>query len=129
MRLEAKTAGQRALSMTPLIDIIFLLLLFFMLSSTFLKFSHIDVAGGKVGERALSRSIPDIIVRVDKDGAVDVNGQSISGPVLVETLQSYADLSTKSVIVSVHEGAKVQDLVTVLDQTKKARPASIAVIR
>jgi len=40
---------RRALSMTSLIDVIFLLLLFFMLSSTFSKFAEVELAS--VGER------------------------------------------------------------------------------
>ncbi len=36
---------RRALSMTSLIDVIFLLLLFFMLSSTFSKFAEVELAG------------------------------------------------------------------------------------
>ncbi|MCH2094277.1 MAG: biopolymer transporter ExbD [Rhodobacteraceae bacterium] len=38
-----KTFKRKPLSMTSLIDIIFLLLLFFMLSSTFSKFSEVDL--------------------------------------------------------------------------------------
>jgi biopolymer transport protein ExbD len=44
MALRA-TYRRRALSMTSLIDVIFLLLLFFMLSSTFSKFAEVDLAG------------------------------------------------------------------------------------
>jgi biopolymer transport protein ExbD len=36
---------RRALSMTSLIDVIFLLLLFFMLSSTFSKFAEVELVG------------------------------------------------------------------------------------
>ena len=43
MSLRAKYR-RRALSMTSLIDVIFLLLLFFMLTSTFSKFSELDLA-------------------------------------------------------------------------------------
>lgn len=39
------TFRRRALSMTSLIDVIFLLLLFFMLSSTFSKFAEVELAG------------------------------------------------------------------------------------
>lgn len=41
--------ARRRLSMTSLIDVIFLLLLFFMLSSTFSKFSEVELASGAGG--------------------------------------------------------------------------------
>jgi biopolymer transport protein ExbD len=60
---------RRALSMTSLIDVIFLLLLFFMLSSTFSKFSEVELAssgaqgaGSGAGERALFLQVtPDAL--------------------------------------------------------------------
>lgn len=46
---------RRALSLTPLVDVIFLLLLFFMLTSTFSRYGEIEVAaaaGGSGGAAA-----------------------------------------------------------------------------
>ncbi|HEV8033898.1 biopolymer transporter ExbD [Yoonia sp.] len=43
---------RRRLSMTSLIDVIFLLLLFFMLSSTFTRFSEVEFAAARSGETA-----------------------------------------------------------------------------
>lgn len=52
--LARPTFKRRPLSMTPLIDVIFLLLLFFMLSSTFSKFSELELtqagSGGAAAE-------------------------------------------------------------------------------
>jgi len=45
MRLELATpARRRAISLTPLIDVVFILLLFFMLSSTFTQWRQLDLA-------------------------------------------------------------------------------------
>ncbi len=43
---------RRAVSMTPLIDVIFLLLLFFMLSSTFSTFGEIELSQATTGAAA-----------------------------------------------------------------------------
>ncbi len=53
-RLRARTWQRRPVSLTPLIDIIFLLLLFFMLSSTFTRFAELPLqnAGGGAGAGA-----------------------------------------------------------------------------
>ncbi|WP_286163844.1 biopolymer transporter ExbD [Loktanella sp. PT4BL] len=45
---------RRRLSMTSLIDVIFLLLLFFMLSSTFTRFSEVEFAAARSGGTASS---------------------------------------------------------------------------
>ena len=45
MLLKAdKPVHRRAISLTPLIDVVFILLLFFMLSSTFIQWRQIDVS-------------------------------------------------------------------------------------
>ncbi|MEO1283127.1 MAG: biopolymer transporter ExbD, partial [Pseudomonadota bacterium] len=49
MRLKAQPQRKFPLSLTPLIDVVFLLLIFFMLASTFLKFSAMPIAGAKGG--------------------------------------------------------------------------------
>ena len=44
MRLESPGYVRRQISVTSLIDVIFLLLLFFMLSSTFSKFADVELS-------------------------------------------------------------------------------------
>lgn len=44
-----KSRRKRKLSMTSLVDVIFLLLLFFMLSSTFSKFSEVEISAASAG--------------------------------------------------------------------------------
>ncbi|MEM8848828.1 MAG: biopolymer transporter ExbD [Pseudomonadota bacterium] len=51
--MPRRDARRRALSLTPLVDVIFLLLLFFMLTSTFSRYGEIEIsaaAGGGSGE-------------------------------------------------------------------------------
>ncbi len=44
MHISEPLPARRRISLTPLIDVIFLLLMFFMLSSTFARFADLDVA-------------------------------------------------------------------------------------
>jgi biopolymer transport protein ExbD len=45
---------RRALSLTPLVDVIFLLLLFFMLTSTFSRYAEVEIAAATAGSGAQS---------------------------------------------------------------------------
>lgn len=52
---SAKPARRRALiSLTPLIDVVFILLVFFMLASSFLDWRAIDLSAPASGDRAMS---------------------------------------------------------------------------
>lgn len=88
-----RPSRRRALSMTPLIDVIFLLLLFFMLSSTFSRFSDVEMdlgsagaAGGAPGELAFLR----LSVQ-----SVELNGR----PVALETLAAAVTASGAGTLV------------------------------
>ena len=61
--------------MTSLIDVIFLLLLFFMLSSTFSKFAEVPLPIGAAGAVTAS-SEPPLFLRVAPE-AITLNGQPI----------------------------------------------------
>lgn len=73
MRIDIAIRRSRRPSLTSLIDVIFLLLLFFMLSSTFTRFSEVEIAGSSTGN-AVSENRPDIIVKISGLGW-RVNGE------------------------------------------------------
>lgn len=64
---------RNALSMTSLIDVIFLLLLFFMLTSTFTRFAEVPLSGGAAGINSTASETPPALVRLTTDG-ISVNG-------------------------------------------------------
>ena len=53
MLIEAKQRRKNFISITPLIDVVFILLLFFMLSSTFSKMKQIQMKTPLLGESSL----------------------------------------------------------------------------
>lgn len=75
---------RRKLSLTSLIDVIFLLLLFFMLSSTFSQFSEVDLATAGAGRPATSET-PPIFVQLSA-GGLRVNASEVTLETLRDTL-------------------------------------------
>ncbi|MCV6592854.1 MAG: biopolymer transporter ExbD [Silicimonas sp.] len=64
---------KRVISMTSLVDVIFLLLLFFMLSSTFSKFAEVELTAASGG--GLSTGEPPVFLQLYPD-RVTVNGEA-----------------------------------------------------
>lgn len=119
MRIDALPARRRALTLTPLIDVIFLLLLFFMLASTFLDYARMDVsagtAGGTGGEQAKA------ILRVHEGGAIDVNGRAVAAGEDAATALAAAGLEDGArVAVMALDGATTADLVKALEAVRLA---------
>src|SRR5579885_352103 len=66
------------INVTSLIDVVLLLLIFFMVSTTFLNPSHINLTLPKASNSSTEREKPRTIeVSVDKEGRYAVNGQML----------------------------------------------------
>ncbi|PLX44015.1 MAG: hypothetical protein C0605_03345 [Hyphomicrobiales bacterium] len=128
MQVDAPIVPRRRLSMTPLIDVVFLLLVFFMLASTFAQYSRIDVTGSRPG-RAASAIAGSQYVRVHQDGRIDLNGAPVSLSALTAGLARPGGAGGVKVIVRPGEGANVQHLVTALEAIRAAAPDQIILAR
>jgi biopolymer transport protein ExbD len=65
-------------NLTPLIDVVFLLLIFFMVSTTFTKESHLEIDLPEASDAAPSEDLPTMIeVVIDEEGNYSVNGQAL----------------------------------------------------
>lgn len=99
---------RRRLSMTSLIDVIFLLLLFFMLTSTFSKFSEVELAAN-AGTGAMAQTTPPVFLRLGQD-SLSVNGDPLEITALAEGLP---DTET-TLIVALQDGVNAQRLTDLL---------------
>lgn len=66
-----------SVNLTPLIDVVFLLLIFFMVSTTFTEESHLSIDLPKA-ENADSQEQPKLIdITITAEGEFSINGQSL----------------------------------------------------
>jgi len=121
MPVRASARRRRALSMTSLIDVIFLLLLFFMLSSTFTRFAEIRLdtgAGGRVGSAAAEG--PPLFLRLT-GASISLNGSDVALEALAERLRELTappegteSMPTSLIVDPVGEEVTSQQLVDLL---------------
>jgi len=97
--------------LTPLIDVIFLLLLFFMLSSTFSKFSEVSIGSG--GGTGTAENRPDAIMKLD-GSSLFFNGSNITSDAIAEQVASVKESGGKTIILIVGRQTVADDLVPVL---------------
>jgi len=128
MQLDRGEKKTLKLSLTPLIDVVFLLLIFFMLASTFSRFTSLPLSTKSGKGQAVSLT-NIILVRINQQGVVDVNGQEVDPSDLISTINSLADKPDMKLIVKPLEGASVQHLVTVLEKAKRSKLNDPVVMR
>ncbi len=93
--------------MTPLIDVIFLLLLFFMLSSTFSRFGEIELTQATAGGSGTSAPADRLFLQLGVDRLV-LNGTQVTLDNLL------AQVETGQVLISLDADTSAQRLVDVL---------------
>ncbi|MEM8774217.1 MAG: biopolymer transporter ExbD [Pseudomonadota bacterium] len=108
-----KRTRRRRLSMTSLIDVIFLLLLFFMLSSTFSRFAEVELSAASGGGTSQSDT-PVTFVQLGQD-SLSVNGKDLELDALPTEFQDVSpDAETLPVIVSLRDDVSAQRLTDLL---------------
>lgn len=121
MDIERNRRPVRNISLTPLIDVMFFLIVFFMMSTSFVMSKSMELnlpsQHGKNKQSEGKASKDDaMLLRVQQDGAVTVAGKFYSlealGPRLKEVLAAKPD--QRFMILST-ENVSVQQLVTVMD--------------
>ena len=121
-RRRSQSSGSVEMQMGPMIDMVFLLLVFFMVSAKPVK-QEADIGIGLPG--ALAQETPvdipeEITVEINASGGVVVNEQPLALPALRDMLRRFkesADANRGEALVSVapHDAVPHQKLVDVLD--------------
>lgn len=128
MQLKAPEKKSLNLSLTPLIDVVFLLLIFFMLASTFSRFSSLPLAVNS-GQSQTNSSKKFVLVRIQKDGAIEINGQQSQLEGLTKVIDGLAVEEGMKLFIKPLEGSTVQHLVSVLQKARKSKLNNPIVVR
>ncbi|MEL6284237.1 MAG: biopolymer transporter ExbD [Pseudomonadota bacterium] len=115
---------RRLVSLTPLIDVVFLLLIFFMLAARFSVESEIPL---RLGD---GRELPDGPPRLVTVGAdtLKVNGFATTLETLPEQLQRLPADQSATVVVRSDEDTSVQRVVDVLDALSAGGFPNVALV-
>ena len=112
MALDLAQRRRKRLSMTSLIDVIFLLLLFFMLTSTFSKFGEIELSAAGQGAGGQADVQPHFLSL--KPGGWFLNGVLVTAEDLPVSLADEGEAPEKLVLINLSEQTTSQELVDVL---------------
>ncbi|MGE4419536.1 MAG: ExbD/TolR family protein [Sulfurimonas sp.] len=127
MRFRKRKNEEMGVDMSPLIDMVFILLIFFMVSSTFVKDMKLDLTrpGASSAQKASSKIAR---VYIDKAGETYIDGQNVKVWAIQGKIRDTLRASTeKAVLVITDESVAVERLVEVIDQCKMAGASDVAV--
>ena len=107
-----KARRRRRLSMTSLIDVIFLLLLFFMLTSTFTKYGEIELMAAGQGASADTEA-ERLFLTLRPEGLM-LNGTPVALDELRARLEAPEGADPRLLLISPAQATSSQELVDVL---------------
>jgi len=118
-----QAAARGEMQMAPMIDIVFLLLIFFIVTWNYARFEtelNISVPAAEEGQDP-QRSIGEIIVNVREDGVIVVLSQELTEDQLLGRLSELAAVyRDQAVILRGDSKTSYEDIVKVLDICQKA---------
>ncbi len=122
--------GAADVNITPLLDIVFILLIFFIVTATFLREKGIDVRTPEDNNEDNSSPPPALVLAIQEDGFVRINNLRIIDPGSVKpTVQEFIAREPNGVVlVSAAPESESGVAVEVMDQAQDggARAVSLA---
>ncbi|MHA6324357.1 ExbD/TolR family protein [Roseivivax sp. CAU 1753] len=116
---------RRPPSLTPMIDVVFLLLVFFMLAARFGADQALALAPGGTG--ALAYTGPPRLVAVGPEGPT-LNGQKVDGDVLIAALRDLTRGPDDVIVLRGTQTATTADLVAMIAMLRGAGFDALAVV-
>lgn len=124
MNFRARTTDEPEINLIPFIDVLLVVLIFLMLSTTYSKFTEMQLKLPVADTDAQRDYAKELIVSVSADGAFSVNRVPVAG----RTLENVAIAMTEGaktgkdtiVIISADASAKHQSVVTVMEAARRS---------
>jgi biopolymer transport protein ExbD len=115
--------------MVSMTDIVFLLLIFFMVSTTFVDFSRrLDIQLPQTTAAEVAQKVQQYVIEMDTNGAVRLDGKPVSLQELPQQLDRQGGQAVqRSVIIRADKRLPYGQVVTVLGLVRQARIRDIAV--
>jgi biopolymer transport protein ExbD len=129
MQLFIKKKKNIEINVAPLIDIVFLLLIFFMLASEFTDFKTIDMVSPSQINKERNKSNLPIIIELSENGNININNKEVKFNELPGIInKKLNNKKNNKVVISTPTETKVNVLIKVVDTIRKLGIENIALI-
>jgi biopolymer transport protein ExbD len=116
------------MDITPLIDVVFQLIIFFVLTTTFARDQGVKVRLPAADAAAVERQATDVLIVIPKDGAIVVDSHATDLPSLERHLRARARSAPETlVIIHADEAVPHGRVVRVMDVARDAGLERLAI--
>jgi biopolymer transport protein ExbD len=126
--MRRNSSGEDGIDISPLIDVVFILLIFFMVSTTFVKDAQLELQrpSAQSAEAADTKSVR---ISIDRQGAVYLGEEAIRLWMLQSRVREQLRASSQSsVLVIADRSTPTELLIDVVDQCRMGGAKDVGVI-
>lgn len=126
-KLKREESSGAEADMTPMLDIVFILLIFFIVTTSFVKEEGLVINRPDAHKKSTSQT-KVVMVRIDESGTIFFNNKRVDAERLAARIESFLakNDSTSAVIIPTYD-TKHADVVKVLDIIKSFESLTIAI--
>lgn len=131
MKRKKHTSGddEAQIDMTPMLDIVFIMLIFFIVTTTFSNEKGLSANRPPENQPETNQPSKALSVRIDADGTIHMVGRVVDIRRVVANTQTFlAENNTTSAAIQAHEDTEHGVVVEVMDQIKQAGIESVSVL-
>ncbi len=129
MRRRHHIEDEAEINITPMLDIVFIMLIFFIVTTSFVKEQGLEVSRpSNSPPKEIKQKKGPIVVKIDAAGLISVKGRILEPRAVQANLErEKAEKPESSLIVAAHPEADTEALVTILDAAQAVGIASVSV--
>ena len=115
------------LDMTPMLDVVFIMLIFFIVTSTFIKESGIDVNRPQAAT-AVKKSKANILIAINENNEIWIDRRQIDIRSVRPNIERlHAENPQGSVVIQADKESKTDTLIQVMDASRQAGVYNVSI--
>ncbi|MAB13825.1 biopolymer transporter ExbD [Parvibaculum sp.] len=121
---------RRMMSLTPLIDVVFQLLIFFMLTTSFLQTQALSVVTPAADQKELPEDARVVEIWLMGDGSLRVDGDPVSSAGLADAVRArIGERTDMTVTILAERDSRTQQLVRAVEAAREAGATNVGTAR
>jgi biopolymer transport protein ExbD len=129
MRRKRQASDEAEINITPMLDIVFIMLIFFIVTTSFVKEKGLEVSRpSNSPPKEIKKNKGPIVVKIDANGNISMKGRLLERKAVEANLErEKAEKPDSPLIIAAHPDAETDALVTILDAAEAVGVASVSV--
>lgn len=117
------------IDLTPMLDVVFIMLIFFIVTASFVKEAGFDVNRPPQSQQPpKDNEVKNILVSVAADGQLFINRRPVDAGALTANIKRlHAENPKGAVVIQAEDDSKNERLITVMDAARKAGVYNVSI--